>query len=418
MKICLGLRNIASLFSEYRKGFERLGHDVLAVDIGVPSRIVRRDADRQINNLIPKQVFENQMFGHRQNRKNYLYAQHYLEPVWKDALDTCDAFIFLWRTFRPDNSDLALLKQAGKKIGVIYCGSEVRYKHSYEQWCEVNGVEAIEYGLTNDLNEMTDKLHYLRMAEKYADFVSGGPMETALSLRPQTVYVGMLDTSVIPHRAQQRDVPKVVHAPSRRATKGTEHWLHALNELERDGVQFELELIEGRDFEEALKCYADADVYLGTLGIGGKGAREALAAGCVVVEAQPRDMQRRVLAGYRQGIDSINETPVVNVRVDTVVETLRSLLPDQQRRQCLAYRGRSYIEKFYDCAANCSVLIQALNGQCPNENIVRKSFFRDGYVPEDVPEKVAILNKYTKEVQRCAWYQEIVEPGVRAGLTF
>ena len=77
-----------------------------------------------------------------------------------------------------------------------------------------------------------------------------------------------------------RERPVVLHAPSSRTRKGTEHVIAACEQLD-----CELEIVEGLDHREAFERYRDADVVVDQLNAGWYGvfAIEAMALGKPVV---------------------------------------------------------------------------------------------------------------------------------------
>ena len=73
-----------------------------------------------------------------------------------------------------------------------------------------------------------------------------------------------------------------MHAPTARAIKGTHHVLAALDALRAEGVDFDLELVEGRTQAEAREVYARADLVVDQLMLGWYGglAVEAWRSAC------------------------------------------------------------------------------------------------------------------------------------------
>jgi glycosyltransferase involved in cell wall biosynthesis len=82
----------------------------------------------------------------------------------------------------------------------------------------------------------------------------------------------------------------VLHAPSSRARKGTEHVIAACEQLD-----CELEIVEGLDHREAFERYRNADVVVDQLNAGWYGvfAIEAMALGKPVVTFLHEEAVRR-----------------------------------------------------------------------------------------------------------------------------
>src|SRR5262249_24546089 len=118
--------------------------------------------------------------------------------------------------------------------------------------------------------------------------------------------------------------PLVVHAPSNRAKKGTQHVIDACTRL-----PVELELVEGLPHDEARERDARADIVVDQLSAGWHGvfALEAMALGKPVVAHLKPDVVERSAQAF--GI----RVPIVPATADTLVEALRPLVEDPTRRR-------------------------------------------------------------------------------------
>jgi glycosyltransferase involved in cell wall biosynthesis len=136
-----------------------------------------------------------------------------------------------------------------------------------------------------------------------------------------------------------RDRPLVLHAPSSRTRKGTEHVVAACAELNLD-----LEIVEGLDHRRAFERYRRADVIVDQLNAGWYGvfAIEAMALGKPVVSFLHDEAVRRTEEAF--GL----EVPIVSVTRETLVERLRPLAasPDERRRGGAA--SRTYAQEVHD----------------------------------------------------------------------
>ncbi len=63
-------------------------------------------------------------------------------------------------------------------------------------------------------------------------------------------------------------VVRIVHAPTNRDIKGSDHVIAAVDRLKNKGYNVELVLIEGLNHKDALKCYATADIVVDQLRVG------------------------------------------------------------------------------------------------------------------------------------------------------
>lgn len=153
---------------------------------------------------------------------------------------------------------------------------------------------------------------------------------------------------------------RVVHAPNHRHFKGTRYLVDAVERLRSEGIDVDLVLVEGLPNDEALAVYRSADVVFDQCLIGFHGyfALEAMAMGKPVL-CYIRDPERYL-------IDPEN-CPIVNVRPETIAETLRSLANDRPRLQRLGRRGRDYVETNYSLAAFAERLRRLYSGETTDE---------------------------------------------------
>ncbi|WP_237720110.1 glycosyltransferase family 1 protein [Streptomyces xiaopingdaonensis] len=137
----------------------------------------------------------------------------------------------------------------------------------------------------------------------------------------------------------KRSRPVVLHAPSRRWTKGTERILPALEELDRRGhVRFEL--VEGVAHAEVRERVRRADIVVDQFGAGAYGnlACEAMAAG------------KPVLARLDAAVEAALgvPAPLVNTRAGDVGCALEALLDDREEAIRIGAAARKFAEDHHD----------------------------------------------------------------------
>ena len=147
---------------------------------------------------------------------------------------------------------------------------------------------------------------------------------------------------VTPARPSGRRRPVVVHAPSSRRRKGTDHVVRACSELD-----VELRIVEGLHHTEALERYRDADIVVDQLNAGWHGvfALEAMALGKPVLSHLKPDVVERSAAGF--GV----RVPIVPATKETLTAKLRALVENPDRRRELGAQGRAYVEQVHDIGA-------------------------------------------------------------------
>jgi glycosyltransferase involved in cell wall biosynthesis len=137
----------------------------------------------------------------------------------------------------------------------------------------------------------------------------------------------------------ERERPVVLHAPSSRRRKGTEHVIAACEQLPVD-----LEIVEGLHHDEARRRYENADIVVDQLNAGWYGlfAIEAMALGKPVVTFLHDEAVRRTEEAFATRV------PIVSATADTLVERLRPLAEDAAARRRIGAESRAYVEHVHD----------------------------------------------------------------------
>jgi glycosyltransferase involved in cell wall biosynthesis len=145
--------------------------------------------------------------------------------------------------------------------------------------------------------------------------------------------------AIEPAPPSDRERPVVLHAPSSRARKGTEHVIAACEQLD-----CRLEIVEGLDHREAFERYRDADVVVDQLNAGWYGvfAIEAMALGKPVVTFLHEEAVRRTSEAF--GID----VPIVGATKETLRDVLRPLVESPEERRRVGAASRAYAEEVHD----------------------------------------------------------------------
>jgi glycosyltransferase involved in cell wall biosynthesis len=136
---------------------------------------------------------------------------------------------------------------------------------------------------------------------------------------------------------------RVAHAPSKRAVKGTEAVLAAVESLRARGAPIELDLIEGVPNREARLRYAAADVVVDQLKIGWYGmlAIESMALAKPVVVHLDEDAAAET--GEAFGL----ELPLVRANEATIEDVLAGLVEVRESLPEVGKRSREYVERVH-----------------------------------------------------------------------
>ena len=227
-------------------------------------------------------------------------------------LPQTDVFHFYFGlTLVPKSLQFPILRALRKKSVYHYLGSDIRGKTR----------EQLAYG-------------------KRADVEIVGSYDAIRWVPEAEVVVPGIDLSkYVPQPSPPRGRPLIVHAPSNRAKKGTEHVIAAC-----EGLDADLELVEGLPHEEARRRYERADLIVDQLSAGWYGlfAIECMALGKPVVTFLHDEAVRRTEEAF--GV----EVPVVSATAETLRARLEELVasPDERRRRGEA--GRAYVEAVHD----------------------------------------------------------------------
>jgi glycosyltransferase involved in cell wall biosynthesis len=214
-------------------------------------------------------------------------------------------------TLVPKSVQFRILHALGKRGVYQYLGSDIRGKTR----------EQLAYGLAADA-EIVSSYDAIRWVP-HAD----------------VVLPGIEVTQVDPAPPSDRKRPLVLHAPSSRKRKGTEHVVAAV-----EGLDADLRIVEGLTHDEAFELYREADIVIDQLNAGWYGvfAIECLALGKPVVTFLHDEAVRRTEEAYG------TKVPLVPATKETLRESLRPLVDDVQLRQRVGAASRAYAEEVHD----------------------------------------------------------------------
>lgn len=415
MKVFIGLTDIGSQIDAYKDGFEKNGFEVLTASFDSANVMLSNNVDYVIDKYFPAPL---KYFPGIRPKKFQKYLQEKCNPsknfILRKALRECDIFIFMFNSFYQDFSDLEKIKKKNKKIIFIFTGGHEIWYHAAKQDFERLKMRPLEinqdyYSKDKDLIRA---LMSTRMPEKYADVIYSAPMQGQLLIRPYMKFMIPIPISYISSKVSvQRDIPKIIHAPSSPVFKGTKYILEVINKLKtRNDMEFEFELIHNLSHERALKKYSECDIIInqvlapspGRLGF------EGLALGKVVLTFTGNDF------GYDEKLSE--ECPIVDVYPENLEKKLIKLVSNKQLRQSIAEKGPLYIRKYHNPQLITRKMIQDLTCEEKSFDFI-PSFFRNEFIPES-KKRVDIYNLWTDIVRNELWYDKYVKKGKRDDLEF
>ncbi len=214
-------------------------------------------------------------------------------------------------TLVPQSLQFPILRAARKKSVMHYLGSDIRGK-TPEQLAPGRKADARVVGSYDAIRWVPDA---------------------------EVIPPGVDLARIAPAPPSDRARPLIVHAPSSRRRKGTEHVIAAV-----EGLDADLELVEGMHHDEALERYRAADIVVDQLNAGWYGlfAIEAMALGKPVVTFLHDEAVRRSEEAFGTRV------PIVSATAATLREAVRPLVSDASRRRELGAASRAYVERVHD----------------------------------------------------------------------
>jgi glycosyltransferase involved in cell wall biosynthesis len=145
--------------------------------------------------------------------------------------------------------------------------------------------------------------------------------------------------SITPALPSDRRRPVILHAPSSRRRKGTEHVIAAC-----EGLDADLVLVEGLHHAEAFERYREADIVVDQLNSGWYGllAIECMALGKPVVGFLNEEGVRRTEEAFG------TQVPIVRATKDDLRERLAALVGSAAERRQIGEASRAYAERVHD----------------------------------------------------------------------
>ncbi len=133
--------------------------------------------------------------------------------------------------------------------------------------------------------------------------------------------------------------PLILHAPSSRGRKGTEHVVAAV-----EGLDADLEIVEGLHHADAFERYRNADIVVDQLNAGWYGlfAIECMALGKPVVTFLHEEAVQRTEEAFGTTV------PIVSATAETLRDRLRPLVLDATERRMVGAASRAYVEHVHD----------------------------------------------------------------------
>lgn len=143
---------------------------------------------------------------------------------------------------------------------------------------------------------------------------------------------------------------RILHAPNHRAIKGTRFFIEAVEQLQAEGLDIELVILEHVPNEEIKAAIQSVDVVADQLIVGWYAmfAMEAMALEKPVLCYLRDDLMTLFVVA---GVVEAGEIPIVNCNPLTVKEAIRNLALHPEQRAAIGKQSRAYVEKHHSLAS-------------------------------------------------------------------
>lgn len=414
MRIFIGLVDVASYYSGLQKGFEEIGIEAVFVPFFDNRFSRQREWDPRFPALTLIRRLSRLPAKFEGNRYASVVYFRLIQPFAKIllllwALLRCDVFIFGFATTLFGLRELPILHFFRKKVIFVFNGSDSRPPY-------ISGAYARPELDTSPAkcSAAADRIKTnVRTIERYADICINHPPQALFHERPfiNHCYIGhpfsiKLDIKKLPAVTGQRDVIRILHAPSNPGPKGTVVVRDLIERLKAEGYAIDyVELIERPNHEvlaELARCDFVIDEIYSDIPLAGLGTEAAFFGKPAVVGGYAQDEIRPyALAG---GLPM-----TAYVRPEEVETLVRRLLSDVAFREETGRAAAAFVKTNWAPSHVARAYIRLISGDVPAEwwhdpNTIDYTFgwglsdaevrsFLSGYVRSQKPNALHLADK-------------------------
>ena len=264
---------------------------------------------------------------------------HYLADAFTPA--------FGWLNGQHIEDDLPALSGAGLSVALLAHGSDVRDPQRHMERYGHSLFHAAPEDVLAVLRRNSARNRRVAAESGLPLFATTPDLLTDLPGARWAPLVVDVEGWACSRTVMERARPVVVHAPSRRWTKGTERVMPVLEALDSEGA-IEFRMAEGLPWAGMRELVKEADVVVDQFAIGTYGtfACEGMAAGKAVVAFLDEQVHKDVGA----------VPPIVNATPDTLRSALESLLDDRAQAARTGLEAVEYVRTYHDGRYTAGVL--------------------------------------------------------------
>ncbi|MFZ2503655.1 MAG: glycosyltransferase, partial [Nocardioides sp.] len=261
-----------------------------------------------------------------------------------------DAFRPIFGPLNGDSiaGDLPALRHAGIRVALLSHGTDARHPIRHMERNPYSLYFDAPAGFFHGRVEAVERNHRTAEESQLPIFVTTPDLLDDLPMAHWLPLVVDLESWHTDRSVFERRRPLVLHAPSRRWTKGTDRFAEALQAFADSGA-IELELVEGLPWMAMRERVQNADLVIDQFAVGSYGAFacEAMAAG------------KPVMAYLSEGVAETlgAECPIINTTPTGIVEAISALLDDRDAAARIGQESLAYARKFHDGTRSAEVLL-------------------------------------------------------------
>lgn len=241
--------------------------------------------------------------------------------------------------------EVQLLHLAGKKVVVFPYGADVAAQSTIKsaQWrhgLEVHYPELIrrERAILRQIRYFCRRADYVVACIVHAESLARWNILT-------TLYYPIDTDRWRPVERSAGDGPAtIVHAPNHRVIKGSDYLIEACRELQEEGLELELRLVEGMPNEELRELLEQSDIVADQFVLGyAMAALEGMSLGKPVLS----NLSDPAYYDVHREHTGLDECPIVSTTPEELKETLRRLIADRALREEIGEASREYVLKYH-----------------------------------------------------------------------
>jgi glycosyltransferase involved in cell wall biosynthesis len=245
--------------------------------------------------------------------------------------------------------DVPLLRALGKRIVVHFHGSDIRDPKYYNQEA---GMPRHRDDPGFSLQSTPAQVKKIEFWRKYAHAILVSTRDL-LALVPEAIWVPQaVDLRRIPLALKPLspgETVRIAHAPSKRAEKGTDYVIRAVESLKREGLAVELVLVEKTPHDKVWDIFRTCHLGIDRLFLGWYGtvSVELMAIGRPVI----------CYIAPKLRVD-FPELPLITAGVEDLSDVIVEVISCSEQWASWAEKGRAYVEEYHDAGKIAAQLLE------------------------------------------------------------